>query len=164
MTSSGASKTELTVTMPTDREIVLSRSFAAPAKLVFDSFTRPDLLVRWYGARGWNLVGCSVDLREGGRYRFDSAGPQGQTMAQSGTYRVVLPHSRLVFTELFDDQSYEGESVITHVFTSDGGLTTVTTTVLYATAAGLETVRRYPMARGVTESYERLDLVLGSLQ
>ena len=152
--------TELTVTMPTDREIVLTRSFAAPVQLVFDAFTRPELLTRWYGARGWNLVSCSVDLREGGRYRFESAGPHGETMAQSGTYRVVRPWSRLVYTELFDDQSYEGESVITHVFTSDPAGTTVTTTVLYATAEGRETVRRYPMARGVTESYERLDVVL----
>jgi uncharacterized protein YndB with AHSA1/START domain len=152
--------TELTVTMPTDREIVLTRSFTAPARLVFDAFTQPSLLTRWYGARGWNLVACSVDLREGGRYRFESAGPQGETMAQSGTYRIVQPCSRLVYTELFDDQSYDGESVITHVFTEDSSRTTVTTTVLYATAAGLETVRRYPMARGVTESYERLDVVL----
>jgi uncharacterized protein YndB with AHSA1/START domain len=146
--------------MPTDREIVLTRSFAAPARLVYDAFTQPSLLTRWYGARGWNLVACSVDLREGGRYRFESAGPRGETMAQSGTYRIVQPCSRLVYTELFDDQSYEGESVITHVFTEDSDRTTVTTTVLYATAAGLETVRRYPMARGVTESYERLDAVL----
>ena len=152
--------TELTVTMPTDREIVMTRSFAAPVRLVFDAFTQPSLLTRWYGARGWNLVSCSVDLREDGRYRFVSAGPHGETMAQSGTYRVVDPCSRLVFTELFDDQSYEGESVITHLFTSDSDRTTVTTTVLYATAAGLETVRGYPMARGVTESYERLDVVL----
>jgi uncharacterized protein YndB with AHSA1/START domain len=152
--------TELTVTMPTDREIMLTRSFDAPARLVFDAFTRPELLTRWYGARGWNLVSCEVDLREGGRYRFVSAGPADATMAQAGTYRVVHPCSRLVYSELFDNQSYEGESIITHVFTDDGGLTTVTTTVLYATAAGRETVRGYPMARGVAESYERLDTLL----
>jgi uncharacterized protein YndB with AHSA1/START domain len=151
---------ELTVTTPTDREIVMTRSFAAPARLVFDAFTQPSLLTRWYGARGWNLTSCVVDLREGGRYRFVSTGPAGETMAQAGTYLVVHPFSRLVFTELFDDQSYEGESIITHEFTGESGLTTVTTTVRYATSAGLETVRRYPMARGVSESYERLDVVL----
>ena len=69
--------TELTVTMPTDREIVLTRSFAAPVQSVFDAFTRPELLTRWYGARGWNLVSCSVDLREGGRYRGAQLHGQG---------------------------------------------------------------------------------------
>jgi uncharacterized protein YndB with AHSA1/START domain len=138
----------------------MTRSFAAPVQLVFDAFTQPSLLTRWYGARGWNLVSCTVDLREDGRYRFVSAGPHGETMAQSGTYRVVDPCSRLVFTELFDDQSYEGESVITHEFTWTRSGRPSPRPCLYATAAASRPYAGYPMARGVTESYERLDVVL----
>jgi uncharacterized protein YndB with AHSA1/START domain len=144
----------------TDREIVLTRNFAAPPDLVFAALTTPDLLRRWYGARGWNLVSCEIDLRVGGAWRYVSQGPGGERMVQSGVYRVVdMPH-HLVSTELFDDQSYEGESIVSlHLVSRDGG-TKLTTTVRYASQAARDTVLRYPMARGVSESYERLDAVL----
>ncbi|BCB91699.1 SRPBCC family protein [Phytohabitans suffuscus] len=148
------------VTTPSDREIVLARSFDAPPRLVFAAFTRPDLLTRWYGARGWHLVSCDLDLRAGGAYRFVSRGPGGERMAQSGVYRVVEPPRRLVLTEVFDDQSYPGETVITHDFAGRAGRTDLTTTVRYATPQGRDRVLRYPMARGVAESFDRLDQLL----
>jgi uncharacterized protein YndB with AHSA1/START domain len=154
----------LVVTTPTDREIVLTRTFEAPNRLVFDAYTRPDLLIRWYGARGWHLVGCDVDLREGGRYRFTSRGPDGETMVQSGTFRLVQVPDRLVLTELFEDQSYPGETLITHDFAAQGERTTVTTTVVYATPEGRDRVLRYPMARGVSESGDRLVALLRDLR
>ena len=76
----------LTVTTPTDRQIVLTRVFDAPRRLVFAAFTRPELLRRWFGARGWNLVVCEVDLRVGGGWRFVSRGPDGAEMGQGGVY------------------------------------------------------------------------------
>jgi uncharacterized protein YndB with AHSA1/START domain len=63
---------ELVLTTPSDREIVLAREFDAPRRMVFDAFTRPELIVRWYGATGWRLVGCDVDLHVGGQYRLES--------------------------------------------------------------------------------------------
>ncbi|MEU8298411.1 SRPBCC family protein [Micromonospora sp. NPDC048909] len=146
----------LVVHTPGDREIVLSRVFEAPAHLVFAAFTRPELLVRWYGARGWRLVECDVDLRVGGRWRYVSQGPDGDRMVQSGVYRQVEPAHRLVCTELFDDQSYPGETLVSHEFTELAGRTTVTTTLRYATAEGRNTVLRYPMARGYGEGLTRL--------
>ncbi|MDQ7906370.1 SRPBCC family protein [Phytohabitans sp. ZYX-F-186] len=148
------------VSTPSDREIVLARSFEAPPPLVFAAFTRPDLLTRWYGARGWHLVSCDLDLRVGGAYRFVSEGPGGERMAQSGVYRAVEPPTRLVLTELFDDQSYPGETVITHEFAERAGRTDLTTTVRYATPQGRDRALRYPMARGVGESFARLDQLL----
>jgi uncharacterized protein YndB with AHSA1/START domain len=146
----------LRVTTPTDREIVLTRAFDAPRHLVFEAFTRPELLKRWYGARGWNLVSCEIDLRVGGRWRFVSHGPGGAQMAQSGVYREVLPPDRLCFTEIFDDQSYPGESVVTHAFAERDGTTTLTSTVRYASKEARDIVLEYPMARGLTEGYDRL--------
>ncbi|WP_433391723.1 SRPBCC family protein [Micromonospora sp. KLBMP9576] len=151
----------LVVYAPGHREIVLSRLFDAPTHLVFAAFTRPDLLVRWYGARGWRLIECEVDLRVGGRWRFVSQGPGGELMGQGGTYRQIDPPRRLVFTELFDDQSYPGETLINHEFTELVGRTTVTSTLRYATSQGRDTVLRYPMARGVGESFTRLAALLG---
>jgi uncharacterized protein YndB with AHSA1/START domain len=148
------------VTTSGDREIVLTRSFAAPGRLVFDAYTRPELLTRWYGARGWHLVECTLDLRPGGRYRFTSVGPEGARMVQAGQFRQVEAPVRLVLTEVFEEQSYPGETLITHDFNEHSGQTTVTTTVQYATPEGRETALKYPMARGVGESLARLDAVL----
>jgi uncharacterized protein YndB with AHSA1/START domain len=142
---------------------VLTRTFAAPGRLVFDAYTRPDLLTRWYGARGWHLVECELDLRPGGRYRFTSAGPDGARMVQAGEVRRVEAPVRLVLTEIFEEQSYPGETLITHNFTEHSGQTTVTTTVRYATPAGRATALRYPMARGVGESLDRLQEILQEL-
>jgi len=154
----------LRVTTPTDREIVLEREFDAPSRLVFDAFTKPDLLKRWFGARGWGLVVCEVDLRVGGAWRFVSRGPGGTDMGHGGVYRVILPPDRLVCTELFDDQSYPGESLITHEFVEWHGKTTLTSTVRYATPEGRDIVLRYPMRRGVAESYDRLTGVLAQMR
>ncbi|MGY4682161.1 SRPBCC family protein [Micromonospora aurantiaca (nom. illeg.)] len=152
--------TGVTVSLPGDREIRLSRDFAAPRHLVFAAFTRPELLVRWWGARGWHLVECEVDLRVGGRWRFVSRGPDGDLMGQGGTYREVDPPARLVCTELFDDQSYPGETLVRHDFTGSADRTTVITHLRYATAQGRDTVLRYPMTRGLGEAFDRLAAVL----
>jgi uncharacterized protein YndB with AHSA1/START domain len=152
----------LTVTTPTDRQIVLTRVFDAPRRMVFDAFTKPELLRRWFGARGWNLVVCEVDLRVGGGWRFVSRGPDGDHMGQGGVYREIVPPDRLAYTEVFDGQSYPGESLIAHDFVEQGGRTTLTSTLLYATREGRDTVLRYPMARGVAESYDRLAGLLRS--
>lgn len=153
----------LHVAAPGDREIVLSRTFNAPASLVFDALTQPELLTRWYGARGWNLVACTVDLRVGGRYRFVSRGPDDAELAQSGTYREIERPSRLVCTEVFDDQSYPGETLIAHDLTELADTTTLTSTLHYSSPEAREIVLRYPMTRGVGQSYDRLDAVLTEL-
>jgi uncharacterized protein YndB with AHSA1/START domain/catechol 2,3-dioxygenase-like lactoylglutathione lyase family enzyme len=150
----------LTVSTPSDHEIVLARDFDAARHLVFDALTRPELLKRWYGARGWNLVVCEVDLRVGGAWRFVSRGPDGAEMGQSGVYRLIEPPGRLVYTELFDNQSYPGESLISHELVERAARTTLVTTIRYATREGRDRVLRYPMARGVGESYDRLAAVL----
>lgn len=153
----------LRVTTPTDREIVLTRDFDAPRRLVFAALTRPELLVRWFGARGWNLIACEVDLRVGGTWRFVSRGPDGTDMGHGGVYREIVPPERLVYTEVFDNQSYPGESLITHLFAEQHGRTTLTSTVLYPSRQARDIVLRYPMRRGVAESYGRLDEVLAEM-
>jgi uncharacterized protein YndB with AHSA1/START domain len=150
----------LMVTTPTDREIVVTRVFDAPRRLVFDAWTKPELLKRWFGARGWNLVVCEVDLRVNGTWRFLSRGPDGTDMGQCGVYRVIQPPDRLVYTELFDNQSYPGESLITHEFVEQDGKTTLTSTLLFATQEGRDIVLSYPMERGLAEGYDRLTQML----
>src|SRR4030088_2806801 len=76
----------LKVTTPTDREIVMTRVFDAPRRLVFDAFTKPELLKRWFGPHGWSLVTCEVDLKVGGTFRFVLRGPDGTEMGIRGFY------------------------------------------------------------------------------
>ena len=90
----------LKVTMPSDREIAMTRVFEAPRKLVWDAMTQPPLLKRWLGVRtGWVLAVCEIDLRVGGAYRWVWRGPTGIEMGMGGVYREVTPPSRIVATE-----------------------------------------------------------------
>jgi uncharacterized protein YndB with AHSA1/START domain len=148
------------VRTPGDRDIVLIRSFDAPRELVWKALTAPELLVRWYGARGWLLVECEVDLRVGGAWRFVSRGAAGERLGQSGVFVEVVPHGRLVATEVFDAQSYPGESLVTRELVDAGGRTTLTTTVRLPSAAARDRVLRYPMVEGFGQACERLAALL----
>lgn len=150
------------VTTPTDTEIVLTREFDAPRQLIFDAWTRPELLERWYGARGWDLVVCQVDLRVGGSWRFVWRGPDGTDMGARGIYREIVPPDRLTYTESFDDHWYPGESLVSHVLGEHDGRTTLTSTLRYASREVRDLVIESPMERGVAEGYDRLDELLVS--
>ena len=152
----------LKVTAPGDREIVMTRDFDAPRGLVFDAWTKPELLKRWLGAEGWSMVVCEVDLRVGGAYRFVWRGPDGTDMGMGGVYREIVPPERLVTTEAFDEQWYPGEALDTMVLVERGGRTTVTVTVLYESREARDAVLRTPMAEGVAESYDKLTELLAS--
>ena len=150
----------LQVTTPTGREIVLTRVFEAPRHLVFEAFTRPELLQRWFGPRGWSLAVCEVDLRVGGGFRFLLRGPDGRQMGMRGVYREIVPPERPVHMESFDD--YPGESQVTAVFTEQGGRTTLTATVLYPSREVRDMVLKSGMEHGAAESYDRLAELLAS--
>ena len=153
----------LEVTTPSDREIAMTRVFDAPARLVFDAWTKPELIKRWLGVRaGWTMAVCEVDLRVGGAYRFVWRGPD-MTMGMGGLYREVVPPTRLVSTEKFDESWYEGEAVDTMVLVEQAGKTTVTTTVRYVSRDVRDAVIKSGMASGVAEGYDKLAELLPSL-
>src|SRR5437588_8927848 len=144
----------LKVTTPSDREIVLTRVFDAPRNLVFDAFSKPELLKRWFGPRGWSLVVCEIDLRVGGGFRFVLRGPEGQEMGMRGVYRELVPPERSVHLESFDD--YPGESQVTAGMVETGGKTTLTATVLYPSKEIRDAVIQSGMEHGAAESYDKL--------
>ena len=152
----------LQLTTPTDREIVLTRVFDAPRNLVFDAFSKPELLKRWFGPRGWSLVVCEVDLKVGGTFRFVLRGPDGAEMGMRGVYRELVPPERSVHMESFDD--YPGESQVTALFVEQGGKTTLTATVLYPSREVRDAVIKSGMEHGAAETYDRLAELLPSLQ
>ena len=144
----------LQVTTLGDCEVVMTRVFDAPRQLVFDAFSKPELLQRWFGPRGWSLVVCEVDFRVGGGFRFVLRGPDGREMGMRGVYRELVPPERSVHMESFDD--YPGESEVTGVFAEQGGKTTLTVTVAYASREVRDIVLKSGMEHGAAESYDRL--------
>jgi len=153
----------LEITTPSDREIAMTRVFDAPARLIFDAWTKPELIKRWLGVRaGWTMEVCEVDLRVGGKYRFLWRSPD-MTMGMGGVYREVVPPVRLVSTETFDEAWYEGEALDTIVLVERDGKTTVTTTVRYVSREVRDAVIKSGAASGVAESYEKLAELLPSL-
>ncbi len=150
----------LRVTTPTDREIVLTRVFNAPRQLVFDAFSKPELLKLWFGPRGWNLVDCEMDLRVGGTFRFVLRSEGGQQLGMRGAYLEIQAPERSVHTEWFDD--YPGESQVTSVFSEEGGKTTLTITVLYPSREVRDSVIQFGTEHGAAESYDKLAELLAS--
>jgi uncharacterized protein YndB with AHSA1/START domain len=150
----------LKVTTPTDREIVLTRVFDAPRHLVWDAFSKPELLKRWFGPRGWSLVVCDVDLRVGGGFRFILRGPDGREMGMRGVYRELMPPERSIHMESFDD--FPGESQVTTILTEQGGKTTLTATILAASKEVRDAVIQSGMEHGAAESYDKLAELLAS--
>jgi uncharacterized protein YndB with AHSA1/START domain len=150
----------LQVTLPSDREILMTRVFDAPCHLVFDAFSKPELLKRWFGPRGWTLEVCEVDHRVGGSFRFVLRGPDGALMGMRGVYREITRPERSVHMESFDD--YPGESQVTGVFQEQDGKTTLTVTVLYPTKEVRDIVLKSGMEHGAAESYDRLAELLAA--
>ena len=152
----------LKVTTPTDCEIVLTRVFDAPRHLVFGAFSKPELLRRWFGPRGWSLVVCEVDLKVGGGFRFVLRGPDGKEMGMRGVYREIVPPERSVHMESYDD--YPGESQVTAVFVEQDGKTTLNATVLYPSREVRDAVIKSGMEHGAAESYDKLAELLASAE
>lgn len=155
----------LVVTTPSDREIVMTRIFDAPRQLVFDAWTKPEHLVHWYGAKGWTLTTCEIDLRPGGVWRFVMQGPNGAEMGVRGIYREIVPPERIISTESYDDfEEMGGETINTLTFEEADGKTTVTSTVRYQTREDRDAILRTPMERGVAEGFDALEAYLRKLQ
>jgi uncharacterized protein YndB with AHSA1/START domain len=148
-----------TITAHGDREIVVTRVFDAPRGLVFEAYTKPELVRQWLlGPGGWSMPVCEIDLRAGGKYRYvwknDS---DGKEMGMGGVYREVVPGERFVATETFDEAWYPGEAVDTIVLTEQAGKTTLTQTIVYDSRETRDAVLKSPMQKGMAMSYDRLE-------
>ena len=154
----------LTLTTPTDREIVLTRVFDAPRALVFEALTTPDLLQQWFtGPPGWSLVVCEPARQAGARYRFVWRGPDGTEMGMGGVCREFVPPERMSATEKFEPSWYSGEAQVSTVLAEQGGKTTLTLTVTYESRETRDAVLKSPMEGGVAYGYDRLADLLASL-
>jgi len=153
----------LTVTPSGDREIVMTRVFDAPRTLVWEAFTKPELLKQWLlGPPGWSMPLCETTQKVGGRYRYLWRGPDGQEMGMGGEIREFTPPERMVGTEKYDDAWYPGEALVTIEFAENGGRTTLTLTLRYESREARDIVLSSGMEKGVTMSYDRLAALLAA--
>ncbi len=151
------------ISTPTDREVVVTRTFDAPRTLVFDACTQPELLRRWYGAPGRSLVVCEIDLRVGGAYHFLWRGTGKSDVGMRGVHREVVRPQRLVRTETWEDWD-AGEILETTVLTERAGTTTLTSTGLYPSREVRDAVLKAGLENGTRETFGRLADLLTSLQ
>jgi uncharacterized protein YndB with AHSA1/START domain len=163
MTMPSTQKKSLQITTPSDEEIRITRSFDAPRMMLWDAYTRPELVQRWLGQMpGWSWAECRMDVRVGGSYRWVWRGPEGAELAVGGVYREVVPGERLVNTERYDQAWYEGEAIGTVEFSEANGRTTLVTTLRYGSKQIRDTVLQGPATSGMEMGYAALDELLAS--
>jgi uncharacterized protein YndB with AHSA1/START domain len=131
------------VSTPTDHEIQVTRDFHAPRQLVFDAFTKPDLVRRWLlGPPGWTMPVCEIDLKVGGTYRYVWRKTGAKDMGMGGIFREIVD---------------------TTVFVEEGDITKVTITMLYESKEARDTARRSGMEHGMAAGYNRLEEQLSTM-
>ena len=155
------------VTLPSDREVKVVRSFRAPRSLVYRAFTEPDLVRRWLlGPPGWSMPVCEMDVRVGGAYRWRWRSDQDSSeFGFSGQFREVQPPSRLVHTEAYEPGTVGGgypgsDALVTTTFAEDGGVTTMTTVIDFGSKEARDAAVATGMTDGMEQSYQLLDRVL----
>jgi uncharacterized protein YndB with AHSA1/START domain len=149
-----------------ERELVVTRTIHAPARIVFEAFTRPELFERWWVPKsfGLSLLSCELDVRVGGTYRLVFRHEGSEPMAFFGRYLEVTPHSRLVWT---NDEGEDGGAVTTVTFEEQAGKTLLVLHDLYPSKEALDAAIASGSTGGLSETLDQLDelavtLVAGS--
>lgn len=143
-----------------ERELFVSRRFAATPEQVFEAHVRPELIKRWLSVR-LPLEICTVDLRPGGSFRYVWRFPDGREMGLSGEFLEVERPHKTVHTEIFDQDWTGGPATITTFFLPDPVGCRMEMSILYQSAEGRETALSTPMTEGMAEGYEALDGLFG---
>jgi uncharacterized protein YndB with AHSA1/START domain len=151
----------LAVSLPSDREIVMTRVFDAPRELVFEAHSRCEHITRWWGSRESTLT-CDMDFRPGGTYRFVQRTPDGEEYAFRGEYREIVVPARIVQT--FEFEGMPGHvAVETLTFDEQDGKTTLTSTALYQSVEDRDGILASGMETGAAESLDRLAELLHTM-
>jgi uncharacterized protein YndB with AHSA1/START domain len=147
-----------------DRSLVITRRFNGPARIVFDAWTKPELVKRWWAPRSHqvSIASCEADVRVGGRYRYVMRRDTGGEMAFSGTYTEVTPHTRLVYTQAFEPMRAAGEAIITVTFEERDGQTLLVAHELYPSKEVLDGTIASGMEHGMRETMDQLEELIAA--
>ena len=150
-----------TVATPSDREIVITRAFNAPRRVVFDTWTKPEHVAKWWDPSRAPLAVCELDLRPNGAFRFVHQGPAGLDHPCTGMYREIAAPERLVFTTR--NPSSGAESVGTLIFNEHNGVTTLTMTIASQSKANRDGLLKMRVDVGTARTLDNLEEYLGRL-
>jgi uncharacterized protein YndB with AHSA1/START domain len=151
-----------TLTLPSDREIVMARVFNAPRELVFQAYTDPDLIPKWWGPRRYTTTVDKMEVKVGGRWRFVQRDADGNEYAFNGEYREITPPDRLAYT--FEFEGMPGHVLLeTVTFEEHDGQTKVTVTSLFSSVEDRDGMLHSGMEAGANESQDRLAELLATL-
>jgi uncharacterized protein YndB with AHSA1/START domain len=159
MTSSGTA----TVTLPTDEQILITREFDAPRHLVYEAFTTPELVKRWWSANRGEVTVAEIDLRVGGTWRYVMVTDDGVEVGFHGEYREIVPNERLVSTEVFEGTP-DAEAVNTMTLAEADGRTTLTILVQHESKAHRDAHIESGMEDGLQDAMDLLEDVAVSLR
>jgi uncharacterized protein YndB with AHSA1/START domain len=154
------------VTLPTDTQILITRAFDAPARLVWRAYTEPDLVKRWWSGERGEVTSVEIDLRVGGRWRYVMVANAGFEVAFHGEFREIVPDERLVSTELYEgvpDATEDDATLNETTFAEADGRTTLTTLVECHTREIRDLIIGSGMEGGMQEAMDRLEEVARSL-
>jgi uncharacterized protein YndB with AHSA1/START domain len=155
---------ELTLSLPSDREIMMTREFDAPRELVFEAHSKCEHLSRWWGPRGYSLEVCDLDFRPGGRYRFVHRGPDGvDEHGFRGEFREIVPPEKIVWT--FEWEGMPGHVSVDTLTIEDigGGRTRLTSRSVFDSVEDRDGMLQSGMETGAAETWDRLAELLGTL-
>jgi uncharacterized protein YndB with AHSA1/START domain len=159
----GSGSNALSVTTPSDREIVMTRVFDAPRDLVFEAHTSCEHMSRWWGPRKYEVVSCEIDFRPGGKWRIVHRDPDDEEYAFHGEYREIVRPDRIVWT--FEFEGMPGHvSVETLTLEDHDGKTTFTGTSVFDSVADRDGMLESGMESGAAETMDRLDEYLEVLK
>ena len=164
MTTSGTA----TVTLPTDEQILITREFDAPKHLVYEAFTTPELVKRWWSARRGVVTVAEIDLRVGGAWRYVMVS-DGFEVGFHGEYREIVPNELIVSTEVYEGlpdgvSEEEGATLNTATFTETDGRTTLTILVQAANKVSRDAIIDSGMEAGMQDAMDLLEEIAVSLR
>jgi uncharacterized protein YndB with AHSA1/START domain len=156
-----------TITLPSDREILITRTFDAPPDLLFRAWTEPDLVSRWWSGRHGELTTCEIDLRVGGSWRYVMVGQGGFEVAFHGEYREIIPGARLVTTEVFEgaEPLRPADEPLNVIAFEEAGGGTILRLLVQTTSTELrDAILNSGMEQGMHEQFELLEAVASDLR
>jgi uncharacterized protein YndB with AHSA1/START domain len=155
-------KGQAVVTLPTDTQILITREFDAPKRLVYEAWTTPELVKRWWHAKRGEVTVADIDLRVGGTWRWAMRTERGLEVAFHGEYRELIPDERIVFTEVFEGMP--GEGVLTTLtLIEENGRTTLALLVEAGSREVRDVIMGSGMEAGVQDAWDLLEQVAISL-
>jgi uncharacterized protein YndB with AHSA1/START domain len=152
-----------TVTLPSDREILITREFDAPRQLVYKAWTTPELVKRWWSGHRGEVKSAEIDLRVGGRWRYVMVADGGFEVAFHGEYREIVPNERIVATEVYEGVP-EVEALNTVTFAEAVGRTTLSMLVQHASKEARDAHMASGMEAGMREAMDLLERVANALR